>query len=151
MTGRPYMMRLMGMGFSKPKVGWPAGTPPASSSPSAARVTRFRPGDEVFGNTAAKGSGTFADYSCLPESSCAPKPHNLSFEEASALPVSGTTALQALRDVARASAGMKVLVLGAAGGVGHHAVQSPGLRAPSSRGSAAPQKSKRFAPSAPPT
>lgn len=123
MTGRPYMMRLMGLGFSKPKVavaGWDAaGVVEAVGS----AVTRFRPGDEVFGNTATKGTGTFADYSCLPESNCAPKPHNLPFEEASALPVSGCTALQALRDVARVAPGMKVLVLGAAGGVGHQAVQ----------------------------
>lgn len=122
MTGRPYMMRLMGMGFTKPKVavaGWDAaGVVEAVGS----AVTRFSPGDEVFGNTAG-GTGTFAEYACLPESNCAPKPHNLSFEEASALPVSGCTALQAVRDVAEVAPGMKVLVLGAAGGVGHHALQ----------------------------
>jgi NADPH:quinone reductase-like Zn-dependent oxidoreductase len=122
-TGKPYMARLMGLGFSKPKMqvaGWDAaGVVEAIGS----RVTRFKPGDEVFGNCDAPGSGTFAEYACLPESRCAPKPANLTFEQAAALPISGCTALQALRDLARVTAGMEVLVLGAAGGVGHLAVQ----------------------------
>lgn len=123
MTGKPYMVRLMGLGFSKPNMpiaGWDAAGIVEAVGPG---VTRFSPGDEVFGNCDANGTGTFAEYACLPENRCAPKPLNLSFEEAAALPVSGCTALQALRDVCKVGAGARVLVLGAAGGVGHFAVQ----------------------------
>jgi NADPH:quinone reductase-like Zn-dependent oxidoreductase len=123
MTGRPYMVRLMGLGFSAPKVpvaGWDAsGVVEAVGS----NVTRFKPGDEVFGNCDAGGTGTFADYACLPEDRCAAKPVNLTLDEAAALPVSGCTALQVVRDIGKVGAGTPVLVLGAAGGVGHFAVQ----------------------------
>jgi NADPH:quinone reductase-like Zn-dependent oxidoreductase len=123
MTGRPYMVRLMGLGFSAPKVpvaGWDAaGVVEAVGS----NVTRFKPGDEVFGNCDAGGTGTFADYACFPEDRCAPKPANLGFDEAAALPVSGCTALQTVRDTGKVGTGTQVLVLGAAGGVGHFAVQ----------------------------
>jgi NADPH:quinone reductase-like Zn-dependent oxidoreductase len=123
MTGRPYMVRLMGLGFSRPKVpvaGWDA----AGVVEAVGRnVTRFKPGDEVFGNCNVGGTGTFADYACLPVDNCALKPTNLTFEEAAALPVSGCTALQVVRDVAKVGTGTQVLVLGAAGGVGHYAVQ----------------------------
>lgn len=123
MTGRPYMVRLMGLGFSAPKVpvaGWDAAGVVESVGAS---VTRFKPGDEVFGNCDANGTGTFAEYACLPEDRAAPKPANLSFEEAAVLAVSGCTALQAVRDLGRVRSGMEVLVIGAAGGVGHFAVQ----------------------------
>jgi len=123
MTGRPLMVRLMGLGFSRPKVsvaGWDAAGVVEAVGPN---VTRFQPGDEVFGNCGAAGTGTFADYACLPEDRCAPKPANLSFEQASALPVSGCTALQVVRDLGRVGPGMKVLILGAAGGVGHYVLQ----------------------------
>jgi NADPH:quinone reductase-like Zn-dependent oxidoreductase len=123
MTGRPYMVRLMGLGFSRPKVqvaGWDASGVVEAVGPG---VTRFTPGDEVFGNCGADGTGSFAEHACLPERSCAPRPANLSLEDAAALPVSACTALQALRDLARVGAGARVLVLGAAGGVGHYAVQ----------------------------
>jgi NADPH:quinone reductase-like Zn-dependent oxidoreductase len=123
MTGKPYMVRLMGLGISKPKVpvaGWDAAGVVESVGPG---VTRFHQGDEVFGNCDVRGTGTFAEYACLPEDHCAPKPVNLSFDEAAVLPVSGCTALQAVRDVCKVSSGKHVLVLGAAGGVGHYALQ----------------------------
>jgi NADPH:quinone reductase-like Zn-dependent oxidoreductase len=123
MTGRPYMVRVMGLGFSKPKMpvaGWDAAGVVESVGAS---VTRFKPGDEVFGNCDANGTGTFAEYACLPEDRAAPKPTNLSFDEAGVLAVSGCTALQAVRDFGKVAAGMDVLVIGAAGGVGHFAVQ----------------------------
>jgi NADPH:quinone reductase-like Zn-dependent oxidoreductase len=82
-------------------------------------VTRFKPGDEVFG----AGTGTFAEYTASTEPRLAPKPRNLSFEQAAALPVAGLTALQGLRDKARLRAGQRVLVYGAGGGVGTLAVQ----------------------------
>ena len=83
-------------------------------------VTRFRPGDEVYGVTLF---GSFADYARSRESDLALKPVNLSFEQAAAVPVSGTTALQGLRDVGRVQPDQHVLVIGAAGGVGSFAVQ----------------------------
>jgi NADPH:quinone reductase-like Zn-dependent oxidoreductase len=82
-------------------------------------VTRFQPGDEVFGI----GKGTYADYACAPETKLAPKPANLTFEEAATIAVSGLTALQGLRDRGRVAPGETVLVLGGSGGVGTFAVQ----------------------------
>jgi NADPH:quinone reductase-like Zn-dependent oxidoreductase len=123
MTGRPFMIRIMGLGFSGPKVpvaGWDAAGVVEAVGQG---VTRFNPGDEIFGNSGVAGTGTFAEYACLPESHCAPKPANLSFEQAAALPVSGCTALQAVRNVSKVRTGTKVLILGASGGVGHLALQ----------------------------
>ena len=82
-------------------------------------MTRFAPGDEVFG----VGDGTFAEFTCAREAKLAPKPANATFEQAAAVPVSGATALQALRDTGRLRAGQRVLVIGAGGGVGSFAVQ----------------------------
>jgi NADPH:quinone reductase-like Zn-dependent oxidoreductase len=82
-------------------------------------VTRFKPGDEVFG----AGQGSFAEYVATTADRLAPKPRNLSFEQAAAIPVAGITALQGLRDRARVEPGQKILVYGAGGGVGTFAVQ----------------------------
>ena len=82
-------------------------------------VTRFRPGDEVFGWT----DGSFAEYAVAPADHLAAKPATLSFEEAAVVPISGFAALQAVRDVGEVQAGQRVLVLGAAGAVGWFAVQ----------------------------
>jgi NADPH:quinone reductase-like Zn-dependent oxidoreductase len=82
-------------------------------------VTRLRPGDEVMGTC----DGSFAEYASGKERRLAAKPANLSFEQAAAVPISGSTALQALRDQGRVQAGQKVLVVGASGGVGSFAVQ----------------------------
>ncbi|HSI06335.1 MAG: NAD(P)-dependent alcohol dehydrogenase [Myxococcota bacterium] len=123
MTGRPLMIRAMGFGFSGPRVpvaGWDAA---GVVEAIGAKVTRFKPGDEIFGNCDATGTGTLADYACLPEARCAPKPANLTLEDASALAVSGCTALQCIRDHGHVGDDSKVLVIGAAGGVGHYAVQ----------------------------
>jgi len=81
-------------------------------------VTRFRPGDEVFG----PGRGSFAEYVTTSEERLAPKPRSLTFEQAAALPVAGLSALQGLRDGARLRPGQSVLVHGAGGGVGTFAV-----------------------------
>jgi len=83
MTGRPYMMRLMGLGFSRPKVpvaGWDAAGVVEAVGPN---VTRFKPGDEVFGIC----KGAFAEYVCAPESGLAIKPESLTFEQAASVPV----------------------------------------------------------------
>ncbi len=85
-------------------------------------VTKFNPGDDVFG-ACAKGSSGFGEYAAAREVRLALKPRNISFEEAAGIPVAGVTALQALRDNGKIKHGQKVLVNGASGGVGTFAVQ----------------------------
>jgi NADPH:quinone reductase-like Zn-dependent oxidoreductase len=116
-AGRPYVVRpTMGL---RPKQAVPgidfAGTVEAVGS----AVTGLRPGDAVFGGTS---SGAFAEYVCVRDA-VAPKPANLTFEEAAAVPTAALTALQGLRDHGRIRPGHKVLVNGASGGVGTFAVQ----------------------------
>jgi NADPH:quinone reductase-like Zn-dependent oxidoreductase len=119
MTGLPYPIRLAGYGFRAPKdpvLGMDlAGVVEAVGKD----VTRFRPGDEVFGI----GKGSYAEYARAPENKLAPKPANLSFEQAAAVAISALPALQALRDHGRVQPGQKVLITGASGGVGTYAVQ----------------------------
>jgi NADPH:quinone reductase-like Zn-dependent oxidoreductase len=87
-------------------------------------IKRFRPGEEVFGASfAGKGMGGFAEFVCASEESLAPKPSNMSFEEAAAVPVAAITALQGLRDQGQIQPGQKVLIDGSSGGVGTFAVQ----------------------------
>lgn len=86
---------------------------------TGAKVTRFKPGDEVFGT----GPGTFAEYVATSEERLAQKPRNLTFEQAAGIPFAGCTALQGLRDKARVRAGQSVLIYGAGGGVGTFAIQ----------------------------
>jgi NADPH:quinone reductase-like Zn-dependent oxidoreductase len=87
-------------------------------------IKRFRPGDEVFGASfRGKSMGGFAEYACAREDNLAPKPSNLTFEEAAAVPVAAITALQGLRDQGQIQGGQKVLIDGASGGVGTFAVQ----------------------------
>lgn len=119
MTGLPYAVRLAGYGVRAPKD--PVRGREAAGTVTAVGdgVTRFRPGDEVFGVV----EGAFAEYAVGEEDKLAPKPASLSFEEAAAVPISGLTALQALTDVGRLEAGQRVLVVGASGGVGSFAVQ----------------------------
>ena len=118
MAGLPYFARLM-LGFRRPKQrvrGWDlAGTVEAVG----AGVTAFRPGDEVMG----VAPGSFAEFAIAEPGKLVRKPARLSFEEAAAAPVSGVTALQALRDKAKVRPGQTVLVIGAGGGVGTFAVQ----------------------------
>jgi NADPH:quinone reductase-like Zn-dependent oxidoreductase len=85
-------------------------------------VTRFRPGDEVYGDVCDM-DGAFAEYVCVPDGQVEHKPANLSFEQAAAVPMAGCTALVGLRDVARVTAGQRILINGASGGVGTFAVQ----------------------------
>lgn len=119
MAGLPYPIRLAGYGFRAPKTAVP-GTDVAGVVEAVGNdVTRFRPGDEVFG--IAKGS--FAEYALALEDKLAPKPANLTFEQAAVVAVSGSTALQALRDHGKVAPGERVLIIGASGGVGTYAVQ----------------------------
>ena len=119
MAGLPYLARPM-IGLRRPKVavrGWDvAGTVEAVGG----NVTGFRPGDEVMG-TAEQGS--FAELTVTPADKLVPKPADLSFEQAAAVPISGMTALRAVRDVGKVRSGQSVLVIGASGGVGTLAVQ----------------------------
>ena len=119
MTGLPYPVRLAASGLRAPKPPVP-GTNMAGVVEAAGReVTRFQPGDEVFGI----GKGAFAEYARAPENKLALKPANLTFEQAAAVAVSGLTALQGLRDHGRVQSGQSVLITGASGGVGTYAVQ----------------------------
>jgi NADPH:quinone reductase-like Zn-dependent oxidoreductase len=118
MAGLPYAARLV-VGLRAPKNAVPgldlAGVVVAVGS----SVTRFQPGDEVFG----VGKGSFAEFAAAREDKVARKPSNLTFEQAAAVPVSGMTALRGLCDTGRLEAGQKVLIVGASGGVGSYAVQ----------------------------
>lgn len=118
MTGMPYAVRL-GFGLRRPKNPVRGADAAGRVEAVGSKVTRFKPGDEVFGVC----DGSFAEYARAKEHKLAPKPHNLTFEQAAALPVSGLTALQALRDKGRPEPGQKVLIIGASGGVGTCAVQ----------------------------
>jgi NADPH:quinone reductase-like Zn-dependent oxidoreductase len=119
MTGLPYPIRLAGYGLRAPRIPVPGADMAGVVEAIGGDVTRFAPGDEVFGI----GVGAFAQYARAREDKLAPKPVNLSFREAAAVGVSGTTALQALRDHAHVQAGQSVLIVGASGGVGSYAVQ----------------------------
>ncbi|MBI2420089.1 MAG: NAD(P)-dependent alcohol dehydrogenase, partial [Ignavibacteriales bacterium] len=87
------------------------------------KVKQFKPGDEVFGDLSHSGWGGFAEFTCAAENAIALKPGNVSFEEAASAPLAAITALQGLRDKGQIKAGCKVLINGAAGGVGTFAVQ----------------------------
>jgi NADPH:quinone reductase-like Zn-dependent oxidoreductase len=120
MTGEPYLVRAIGFGLRKPKVAVRGRDLAGVVEAVGAQVTRFRPGDEVYG-TCERGS--FAEYAAAPEDRLAAKPANVSFEQAAVTPISGVTALQGVRDCGRVQPGHQVLVIGAAGGVGSFAVQ----------------------------
>ena len=119
MTGLPYPIRLAGYGLRAPRNPVPGMDLAGVVETVGSGVTRFRPGDEVFG----VGKGTFAEYARAPESKLAPKPANLTFEQAAVVGISGSTALQGLRDRGRVQPGQSVLIIGASGGVGSYAVQ----------------------------
>lgn len=118
MRGDPYLARMtLGFGGPKAKI---RGRDFAGVVETVGRnVSRFRPGDEVFGDA----EGAFAEYLCARDDRIAPKPVNLTFEQAAAVPVAGSTALIGLRDLARIQPGQRLLVNGASGGVGPFAVQ----------------------------
>lgn len=120
MRGKPLFARFLIGGFRKPKY-------PILGSDIAGRVEavgknvkQYKPGDDLFGGI---GVGGFAEYASVPESKLLPKPSNLSFVAAAAVPIAAVTALQALRDNGHVRPGQKVLINGASGGVGTFAVQ----------------------------
>jgi NADPH:quinone reductase-like Zn-dependent oxidoreductase len=121
MSGLPYFLRII-----LPDLGLRAPKNPVRGSDMAGvvaavgkDVTRFKPGDEVFGI----GVGSYAEYTRVSEDKLAPKPTNLTFEQAAIVPISGLSALQAVRDSGEVKPGQRVLIIGASGGVGTFAVQ----------------------------
>ncbi len=119
MAGLPYLLRLAGFGVRAPKTRVRGREVAGRVEAIGKAVTTLHAGDEVFGIA----EGTFAEYARARASKLAPKPKNLSFEQAAAVSISALTALQAVRDRGHVQAGQKVLVIGAAGGVGTFAVQ----------------------------
>ena len=116
--GAPFAMRAVS-GFLRPKYGVPGFDLAGTVEAIGPDVTSCKPGDEVFG----AGFGTCAEYARVKQATLAPKPRSLSFAQAAAIPTSGLAALAAIRDTAKLQAGRKLLVNGAAGGVGLFAVQ----------------------------
>ena len=119
MTGQPYLIRVAGYGFLKPKAKVPGFDMAGRVVAVGADVTRFAIGDEVFGIA----NGAFAEYAAASESKVAQKPSNVTFEDAAVAAVSGITALQALTEVGKLRPGQDVLIIGASGGVGTYALQ----------------------------
>ncbi len=116
--GSPFLVRFS-TGLRRPKHPVPGTDVAGVVEAVGGSVTRFRPGDEVFGWC----NGAFAEYGCAGEDHFVAKPAGLTFEQAAAVPLAAMTALQGLRDRGRVQAGQRVLVIGASGGVGTFAVQ----------------------------
>ena len=121
-TGKPFLVRLTG-GLLKPKHLIPGIDISGKVEVVGKNVTRFKPGDEIFGDIGDFGFGAFAEFVCAPEDALAIKPVNMSYEEAAAVPQYAVVALQGLRDKGQIQQGEKVLINGASGGVGTFAVQ----------------------------
>jgi NADPH:quinone reductase-like Zn-dependent oxidoreductase len=119
LTGLPKLFRPV-FGFPRPKHRILGADLAGQVEAVGKAVTRFRPGDEVYGVTTA---GAYAEYAAVAEAELVPKPAGLTFEQAAAVPMAGHTALQALRDKGRVAPGQRVLINGASGGVGTLAVQ----------------------------
>ncbi len=119
MTGEPYIVRLA-FGLRRPRHAIRGMDLAGVVAAVGEDVEGFQPGDHVFGWCT---TGSLAEYASVPARNLAPVPENLSLAEAAAVPTSGMTALQAMRDVARVAPGQKVLIVGASGGVGSFAVQ----------------------------
>ena len=123
LEGKPLLVRLAGYGLFKPKHKIPGAAVAGRVEAVGRNVKQFQSGDEVFGDLSWCGFGAFAEYVCGPETAFAPKPTNISFEQAASVPVVAFTALQGLRDTGQIQPGQTVLINGASGGVGTFAVQ----------------------------
>lgn len=119
MTGTPYLIRILGFGFMRPKQAIPGLDVAGRVVEIGNGVTRFAVGDEVFGIA----DGSFAQYTVANEDKLITKPVDLTFDAAAAATISGITALEALTDVGKIQPGQKILIVGASGGVGSYAVQ----------------------------
>jgi NADPH:quinone reductase-like Zn-dependent oxidoreductase len=119
----PFLVRLIYGGLLRPKIKILGADVAGEVLAVGAGVTRFRPGDEVYGDLSESGFGAFAELVSVPEEALAPKPPSLTFAEAAAVPLAALAALQGLRDRGSVRAGQRVLINGASGGVGSFAVQ----------------------------
>lgn len=122
LTGQPFLYKMLS-GFSKPRqtiLGADVAGRVESVGPG---VTKFAPGDEVFGDLSTGNWGAFAEFVCADEKPLTHKPQNISFEQAAALPQAAVMALQAVRDYGQTLPGKHVLINGAGGGVGSFAIQ----------------------------
>lgn len=122
MTGKPFMVRTMA-GFSRPKQNILGTDISGVITEVGKNVIKFSPGDEVFADLSESGMGGFAEFVCTTETAIAMKPSGLSWEESAAVPTSGATALQALRDHGQIKVDDRVMIVGASGGVGSFAVR----------------------------
>jgi NADPH:quinone reductase-like Zn-dependent oxidoreductase len=126
-TGRPYLLRLMGSGLRRPRDVVPGTDVAGTVEAVGANVTRFRPGDAVFGETVRgyqwRNGGAYAEFVSVPADQLAAKPADVTFEQAACVPTSGLIALPNLRAGGPVTPGQRVLVNGAGGGVGTIAVQ----------------------------
>ena len=120
--GSPYISRLQA-GLRKPKDSVLGADVAGQVEAVGKHVTKFQPGDDVFGSLFGHGFGAFAEYVSVSDDLLELKPANLSFDQAAAVPVAALTALQGLRDHGRIEPGQEVLIIGASGGVGTFAVQ----------------------------
>lgn len=123
MSGKPAAVRIMGVGFLRPKCRIPGADVAGRIESVGKDVKNFRPGDEIFGNLPIHSRGGYAEFACAPCDTFALKPISITCEQAATIPVPALTALQALRDIGRIKPGQKVLINGASGGVGTFAVQ----------------------------
>ena len=122
-SGKPVFARLMGVGFLKPKIKIPGGDIAGVIESVGKNVSRFQPGDKVFGNMDGFGGGAFAEYAAVPEKILTLKPAGISFEEAAVAIQAAIVAMQGLRYKKNIEPGQKVLIYGASGGIGTFAVQ----------------------------
>jgi NADPH:quinone reductase-like Zn-dependent oxidoreductase len=123
--GKPFMVRLTSGGLRKPKYTVLGADIAGQVEAVGRNVKQFQTGDEVYGDISESGFGGFAEYVSVPEEALAPKPANLTYEQAATVPMAAVVALQALRDHGHAlhQPGLKVLIVGASGGNGTFAVQ----------------------------
>jgi len=121
-SGKPLVGRFF-TGLFQPKLKTPGNDIAGIVEAIGNDITKFKIGDEVYGDTSECGFGAFAEYVAVPENTLGLKPINLSFDEAAVIPEAGLVALQALRDRGNIEVGQKVLICGASGGIGTFAVQ----------------------------
>lgn len=123
LKGTPFLIRLITFGLLKPKIKILGVDTAGQVEAVGKNVTKFQPGDEVFGDISECGFGAFAEYVCARENALALKPAGMTFHEAAAIPHAAMLAVQGLRDRGQIQPGQKLLVNGAGGGVGTFAVQ----------------------------
>ena len=121
--GKPFIIRLMGSGLFRPKNKVMGSDIAGIVEEVGSEASKFKIGDEIFGDISDYGWGGFAQYVCVPEDAICLKPNNISFEMASAVPQSAGVALQGIRDAGKIKSGQNVLIIGASGGIGTFAIQ----------------------------